>query len=170
MLVLGAVSAALAAGCFFYAGPGHALVRGHLGDVAATMLLYAALGLIWRARLVWRAAGAAAIALALELHQLLEAAAPTRSVAGELVLGSFFDGWDLVAYAIGLGLAVLWERYSRRRLTSTSHTSSAATAAGRGSSGSGSQLTGRWLPCGPARTTRCRRRAQPVQRAGVTER
>jgi hypothetical protein len=111
MLVLGAVAGGLGVACVVYAGPGRAVVRGHLGDVAATMLVYAALAVVLpRLRIVWRAGATAALALAIELHQLLRSAGPPRGVAGELVLGAHFDWVDLVAYAAGIATAVTWER------------------------------------------------------------
>jgi hypothetical protein len=90
-----------------YRGPGREVVRGHVGDVAATLLVYALLGLaVARVRAGIRAAITYAIAVAIEVGQTVWQA---TSFAGELVLGSVFDPWDLVAYAIGVGLAVVWE-------------------------------------------------------------
>jgi hypothetical protein len=107
MLMLGAVAVAIGTFAFFYRGPGRTQIRGHLGDVGASMLVYALLGLIWRAGIGWRTLVAAGIALSLELRQ---ACGDTpRGLAGEILVGAFFDPWDLVAYALGLGLAVLWE-------------------------------------------------------------
>src|SRR5687768_10504960 len=90
--------AALAIGVFVlvYRGPGRAVIRGHVGDVAATMLVYAMLGVaLWRARPRVRAVAAFAIALAIELGQTVWEAS---SFAGELVMGSTFDPWDILAY------------------------------------------------------------------------
>lgn len=103
--------AALVAGALVlaYRGPGRALVRGHVGDVAATVLVYA---LLWlgpcrRSSRTVRAAMAMAIATAIELGQTWWTA---RGLAGELVLGSTFDGWDFVAYALGVVLAWSYDR------------------------------------------------------------
>lgn len=104
-LGLAAAALAIGAGVLLYRGPGRAIVRGHGGDVAATMLVYAVLGLAWRARLAWRALGTMAIATAIELGQTWWHAS---SFAGELLIGGTFDGADFVAYALGtlIGVAV----------------------------------------------------------------
>ena len=91
-----------------YRGPARELVRGHIGDVAATLLVYALIGLVVaRVRFWIRAAVTYAIACAIELGQTVWHA---TSFVGELVLGSKFDPWDLVAYAVGVASAVAWER------------------------------------------------------------
>lgn len=93
-----------------YRGPGRAIVRGHVGDVAATMLVYALLGLaLGRARIWVRASIAMAIALAIELGQTWW---HLDSAAGSLLLGTTFDAWDVVAYAIGVAVAIGFERLS----------------------------------------------------------
>jgi len=104
---LAAVAVATGAATLAYHGPGRALVRGHLGDVAATMLVYAVLGLVWRARPRTRAAATLAIATAIELGQAMW---HVTSAAGALLAGNTFDPWDFVAYLAGVALAVLWER------------------------------------------------------------
>lgn len=85
-------------------------MRGHLGDVAATMLVYAAISLVSRARIAWRAAVTMAIATAIELGQVYWR---IESSAGELLLGTTFDAWDLVAYVAGVCVAVAWEASAR---------------------------------------------------------
>lgn len=70
------------------------------------MLVYAALGLLSRASIAWRAAATMAIATAIELGQLVWR---MESAAGELLFGTTFDGWDLVAYAAGTCVAIAWE-------------------------------------------------------------
>ena len=102
-LWLGLAALALGLAVILYRGPGRAVVRGHVGDVAAAMLVYALLGLVWRARPWVRAAATFAIALAIELGQTVWS---TRSLAGELLLGNTFDPWDVLAYAIGTALAL----------------------------------------------------------------
>ncbi len=95
-------------------GPGRTFVRGHLGDVAATALVYALIGLAGRGSMRVRSAITAAIALTIELAQLR--GEPGGGGAGELLLGSRFDGLDLVAYAAGVSIAVGWEwRATRAR-------------------------------------------------------
>jgi hypothetical protein len=98
--------------CLLYGGPGHRFVRGHVSDVAATMLVYAAFGATgWPRRA--RVAAAFAVALAVEVGQL--AWSPLgRSGVGALTLGSVFDPWDVAAYAAGLAVGVAWERVSCR--------------------------------------------------------
>jgi len=106
-LWLGAAALALGAAVLLYRGPGRGVVRGHFGDAAATMLVYAMLGLAWRARPAVRAGAALGIATAIELGQTLWRG---EGLFGELVVGSTFDGWDFVAYAVGVVIAVTWER------------------------------------------------------------
>ena len=101
-----AVALAIAAVTLAYRGPGRALVRGHLGDVAAPMLVYALLGLAWRARPATRAAATFAIALVIEAGQLVWHA---RSTAGQLLVGAHFDPLDMLAYAIGTAIAFACE-------------------------------------------------------------
>jgi hypothetical protein len=107
-LAMGLAALAIGVLVLVYRGPGRELVRGHVGDVAATLLVYALIGLaIARVRFWIRAAVTYAIACAIELGQTVWHA---TSFVGELVLGSMFDWWDLVAYAIGVAIAVAWER------------------------------------------------------------
>jgi hypothetical protein len=89
-----------------YRGTGHAFVRGHVGDVAASMLVYAILGLVWRAPLIARATATLAIAIGVELAQIVW---HPRSTAGGLLFGTTFDPWDVAAYVTGVAVAVLWE-------------------------------------------------------------
>ncbi|HWU89710.1 MAG TPA: DUF2809 domain-containing protein [Kofleriaceae bacterium] len=104
---LAAAALALGVAVVLYRGPGRGVIRGHVGDVAATMLVYAVLGMIWRARPAVRAAATMAVAAAVELGQTMWHA---EGFAGEMTIGSTFDGWDFVAYGVGVTLAVLWER------------------------------------------------------------
>lgn len=104
--ILGVAALVLGAAVLVYRGPGRAIVRGHVGDVAATMLVYALLGLVWRARIAVRASVTFAVAAAIELGQTWWHA---RSLAGELIAGTTFDPWDFVAYALGVAVAVRYE-------------------------------------------------------------
>ncbi|HEY5926403.1 MAG TPA: DUF2809 domain-containing protein [Kofleriaceae bacterium] len=88
-----------------YRGPGRVIVRGHVGDVAAAMFVYAMVAALLRRR-GGRAAATLTIAAAIELGQI---AWHTESMAGQLLIGSTFDPWDLVAYAIGVAIAVGWD-------------------------------------------------------------
>jgi hypothetical protein len=97
-----------------YHGPGRSITRGNVGDGAATLGVYAVLGFVLpRARIRVRALAVFAFACAIELGQSLWQ--QTSSLAGELVLGSTCDPWDILAYAIGVAVAVTWERGHERR-------------------------------------------------------
>lgn len=92
----------------FYRGPGFRIVRGHFGDAAITAFLFFLLGLVTRWSWRLRAGLVGALALGTELVQL--ARLPfQRSTLTDLTIGSTFDFWDLLAYAIGLLLAVFVE-------------------------------------------------------------
>ena len=88
-----------------YRGPGWRFTRGHVGDVGAAMVVYAALLAAfprWRTRAhVFACLG---ITTAVELGQLVWYSVG-RTTAGALVLGSVFDPIDLAAYAAGTALA-----------------------------------------------------------------
>ncbi len=108
---LALLALAIGVGVLLYRGPGRALVRGHVGDVAATMLVYAMAGLVWRTRPRNLALATMAIATAIELGQGVW---HVQSAAGALLAGNTFDGWDFVAYVIGTGVALLWDLRSQR--------------------------------------------------------
>ncbi|HZJ68019.1 MAG TPA: DUF2809 domain-containing protein [Kofleriaceae bacterium] len=110
---LGAVALALGGAVVAYRGPGREFVRGHVGDVAATMLVYASLGLVWRARPWVRAVVTLAIASAIELGQTMWHA---TSWVGEMTAGGTFDAWDFAAYVVGVVIAFAWERGQRQRV------------------------------------------------------
>ncbi|HEY0992549.1 MAG TPA: DUF2809 domain-containing protein [Kofleriaceae bacterium] len=112
---LGAVALALGGAVVAYRGPGREFVRGHVGDVAATMLVYALLGLVWRARPWVRAVVTLAIASAIELGQTMWHA---TSWVGEMTAGGTFDAWDFAAYVVGVVIAFAWERGQRQRVGS----------------------------------------------------
>jgi hypothetical protein len=127
-----------------YRGPGQPFVRGHVGDVAATMLVFAIVSIVWMRVRAWhihargrahvdgahvdgahvdgahvdgahvagRALVTMAIATTIEVAQVWFHA---ESTAGALVLGSTFDWIDLVAYALGVGIAVAWDRRGTQR-------------------------------------------------------
>jgi hypothetical protein len=130
---VGIGAAAIAIGIFVlvYRGPGRAFVRGHVGDVAATMLVYAIVSMVAgiahgsrrdAARygtgqrgvmptMGMRALVTIAIASSIEVAQLWWHA---RSTVGHLVVGSTFDPIDLAAYVVGVVIAVCWERAASR--------------------------------------------------------
>ncbi len=103
---LGLAAIALGVAVLLYRGPGRAVIRGHAGDVAATMLVYAAISMFWSVRMRTRAIATFAIAAVIEIGQLVWNA---RSLLAELTIGSSFDAWDFVAYAIGVAVALAWE-------------------------------------------------------------
>jgi hypothetical protein len=74
--------------------------------VAAPLRVSALVGLGGRARMGVRATTTMAIATAIEIGQTLW---QVESSAGALLLGTTFDIWDLVAYAIGIAIAVAWD-------------------------------------------------------------
>ena len=84
-LAIAALGIALAV--LAYRGPGRVIVRGHVGDVAAAMFVYAIVAALLRERGA-RAAATLAIAIAIELGQIVW---HTDSTAGELLIGSTFD-------------------------------------------------------------------------------
>ncbi len=126
MLGLGLAALALGLAVLVYRGPARGVIRGHVGDVAATMLVYAVLGLSWRARAAARATATLAIAFAIELGQVWWQA---ESAAGALLFGSTFDAWDLVAYVVGTAVAVAWEGAWREARQARSPITSGARAA-----------------------------------------
>ena len=91
-----------------YRGPGRAIVRGHVGDVAAAMFVYAVIGFaLPRTRRMPRAIAAFGFATAIEIGQAFWHA---RSTLGALTIGDTCDAWDIVAYFVGVGVALFWER------------------------------------------------------------
>ncbi len=75
------------------------------------MLVDALVGLVPRASIRVRASITMAIALAIELGQTWW---KIDSTAGSLLLGSTFDAWDIVAYAIGVVVAIGFEKLASR--------------------------------------------------------
>jgi hypothetical protein len=103
---LAAAALALGLAGLLYPGPGRPFVRGHVGDVAATMLVYAAFGFTgwpWRTRI----AATLVVAVLVEVGQLVWSPLG-RSGAAALVIGSVFDPWDLAAYVAGVAVGVAW--------------------------------------------------------------
>lgn len=126
---LGLAAVAIGAAVLVYRGPGRPFIRGHVGDVAATMLVYAFLGAVLgalrRGRVVapaWLALGAMGISTAIELNQKLWTGV---GFAGELFVGGLFDGWDFAAYALGTAIAIAYDVGMAKRARDA-----AATAAG----------------------------------------
>ncbi len=100
-VVLAVVAIAIGIAVLVYRGPGRPFFRGHVGDVAATMLVFALLGLTsWRPRT--RALATLAVAIVIELGQLFW--------SGGLLLGNVFDPWDLAAYLAGVVVSLVYIR------------------------------------------------------------
>lgn len=93
-------------GVLVYAGPGREFVRGLLGDVLVVPFLYFGLGVLWPHARRARAVGVAVLAVTVETLQLFELAGPDAAWWLRLALGTTFDPADLVAYAVGLGVAL----------------------------------------------------------------
>lgn len=126
--------AALAIGVavLVYRGPARPFIRGHVGDAAATMLVYAVLGVVlgamWRGRLAKPAVlaiGAMAIATAIECGQLLWTG---TGLAGEILVGGLFDGWDFAAYVMGTIVAVGYHLAIAKREGGSVHAAPAMSA------------------------------------------
>ncbi|MDQ3335785.1 MAG: DUF2809 domain-containing protein [Myxococcota bacterium] len=101
--------AAITIGLFvlIYHGPGRAVLRGHVGDVAAAMLVYATIGALSPQTWIrFRAFTTFAFATLIEFGQSFWSAG---SVLGELTIGDTFDPWDILAYAIGVVICVACE-------------------------------------------------------------
>lgn len=116
---LALIALLLGASVLAYAGPGQPFVRGHVGDVAATMLVYALVSMAlavldgrWQVAPRWRFALTMGIASALELGQTMWSGS---GLAGELVVGATFDGWDFAAYLLGAVVAVAYDVIGVRR-------------------------------------------------------
>lgn len=99
-------------------------LRDVLGDALWAALIAWLMGAAWPTARVWtRSYAAFALCVAVELSQLIRLPwldAIRHSTLGHLVLGSGFDPRDLVAYAVGVSAAFLFERIvSVSRIPST---------------------------------------------------
>jgi hypothetical protein len=93
------------------------VVADKLGDLLYAVLVAFGVWLLApRARAVVIGGAAGAWCLAVELLQLTEVPAAAAEVTplARLVLGSGFDAWDLPAYAVGVLVALVVVRLSRR--------------------------------------------------------
>jgi len=113
---LAAGCAFLAAGLFvlFYRGPGWRFTRGTLGDLFVVGFLYHLLSLFWRGPAAARASTIAVLAVGIELAQWARIFTTRASDPLVVVTGSTFDVWDLLAYAVGLTLAVMLEGWWKK--------------------------------------------------------
>lgn len=90
----------------FYKGPGWQFFRFYVGDVVAVAFLYFSLSMFWKAPAFLRAGAIAAIAVCIELAQLLGITPKNGAFLTTVIFGSHFEIWDFVAYAVGLAIAV----------------------------------------------------------------
>lgn len=94
------------------------ILRDVTGDILWAMMMYWLIGAFApRLSIVVRGAMAYAICVAVELSQLYHAPsldALRETTPGHLVLGSGFDPRDLVAYAAGVGMAIVMDRVAQR--------------------------------------------------------
>lgn len=127
---LAVAAVAIGVAVLIYRGPWRPFIRGHVGDVAAAMLVYAFLGaLLWgrASRPVWLALGAMAISSAIEFNQRMWTG---TGMAGELFVGSLFDAWDFAAYAAGTVIAVAYDVVMARKAGAATAAVAAAAVAG----------------------------------------
>lgn len=82
------------------------------GDALWAAMIFWGTGVLApRGRVAWRAAAAIGACVAIELGQLVRTPALDAlraTTIGHLVLGSSFDGRDLLAYALGVALAAAY--------------------------------------------------------------
>jgi hypothetical protein len=97
----------------------NSILRDVTGDILWAVMMYWLVGAFApRMSIAARSAMTYAICTAVELSQLYHARsldALRGTTPGHLVLGSGFDPRDLVAYAAGVGIAILIERAAHRR-------------------------------------------------------
>jgi len=97
-----------------------AAVRDKLGDALWAMMMFWWIGAAAPFAGLWRRAGVAlGVCVAVELSQLYHAPsvdAIRRTTLGHLVLGNGFDARDVVAYAVGVLVALTLERVLRRAM------------------------------------------------------
>ncbi len=101
-----ALALALCMSVLLYHGPYRQLVRNSFGDSLAVVFLYFLLGVIRPGSAPLRAAITGIIAFAIEGAQLMRITPPDAPRPVQLMFGSHFDPWDLVAYTVGIILAV----------------------------------------------------------------
>lgn len=112
-MILAGVAVAIGAFVTLYHGPGRPFLRGHVGDLAATMLVYGLLGLARPSTRMWvRGALTFGIAVAIECLPLVYRAS---SSVGAFVLGQQFDWIDMIMYFLGTCIGMLVTVVSLRR-------------------------------------------------------
>jgi hypothetical protein len=98
----------LGVGVVVYRGPGRWLIRGYIGDVLVVAFLYFVLGLFLRS-VSLRLSLVFGLAVVTELRQWIVQATQV-SLAEALTVGATADPFDILAYMIGLLLALGVER------------------------------------------------------------
>ncbi|PTS81948.1 DUF2809 domain-containing protein [Caulobacter sp. HMWF009] len=96
-----------------------ALIRPYFGDALAVVLVYLGARWLLPLRPVTAAAGALALAVAIELAQyfhMLAVLGLEHNRLARTILGGVFDPVDLVAYASGAAAALIVERVRGERL------------------------------------------------------
>ena len=99
---------AIGLGTKHYRGPLESWVRHHLGDVLVVVFLIGVARWIWprrSARVL--SGGVLAVAFAIECLQLWQPPflqAIRATVLGQIIFGSYFDGWDFLHYGVGAWL------------------------------------------------------------------
>lgn len=93
------------------------LIRPHIGDSLAVILLYLALRAVTQLRVMPAAGIALAVAVAIEFGQLfglIGALGLSGNIAARFLLGAGFDPLDFIAYAAGALFVIAVERMRRR--------------------------------------------------------
>lgn len=93
------------------------LIRPHIGDSLAVILLYLALRAVTQLRVMPAAGIALAVAVAIEFGQLfglIGALGLSGNIAARFLLGAGFDPLDFIAYAAGALFVIAVERVRQR--------------------------------------------------------
>lgn len=90
-------------------------VRIYLGDVLVTVLLCCLFRCVFPKGMPWMPAGVFLFSVAVECFQSIHIPALEGTVL-QVILGSTFDGKDLICYGIGCLCFWLVERYAKRAL------------------------------------------------------
>ncbi|MEQ1505352.1 MAG: DUF2809 domain-containing protein [Myxococcota bacterium] len=92
----------------------HGPLRSFVGDIVVVVFLVAGLAAVGLGGTRSRLLAVGGFAVAVEAFQGLGWVVPRAHWALDLTVGSTADPWDLVAYALGLGVAAGLERLYRR--------------------------------------------------------
>lgn len=118
LLAVCTIVAVIGAASKYYLGPGRSVVVGQGEDFFGTVFLILFLRVVFVRAAMWKVAGAiVAIVVAIEISQLFHGGWIDRARGtwiGLRVLGSSFEWADLLAYALGAGVAVWIDRWAAR--------------------------------------------------------